>query len=160
SPKVERKVLFTLDFIDSIRTQSVKDLFKLGFGAVMVSFSNYTYEPSLTRRAAVGKQPVKDADVKVVLVEKLSKMLEDVIWMQQHMKKMGGAPPQYQIFPQSIFSASTALKRTEFVDVAITSPPYLNNYHYPRNTRPQIHWLRFSTKRGYEGANESQSFGK
>ena len=64
-PLVERKVLFTLDFIKSVRNRSVRDLFKLGFGAVMVSFSNYTYEPSLTRRVAVGKPPVIDADLKM-----------------------------------------------------------------------------------------------
>ena len=27
------------------------------------------------------------------------------------------------------------------VDALITSPPYLNNYHYIRNTRPQLYWL-------------------
>lgn len=159
SLQVERKVLFTLDFIDSIRNPAVKDLFRLGFGAVMVSFSNYTYEPSLTRRSAVGKAPVIDADVKAVLVAKLTTMLGDATWMQKRMKQMG-ISPEYQIVPESIFSAARTLKKTKFVDVAITSPPYLNNYHYPRNTRPQIHWLRFSSKRGYEGANESQSFGK
>ena len=159
SPGIERQVLFTLDFIGSIRNRAVRDLFRLGFGAVMVGFSNYTYEPSLTRRASVGKRPVTSADVKAVLVAKLNKMLDDAVWMQCHMKKMG-RNPRYRIVADSIFSAGRLLKRADFVDVAITSPPYLNNYHYPRNTRPQIHWLGFSAKRGYEGANESQSFGK
>ena len=26
----------------------------------------------------------------------------------------------------------------------ITSPPYLNNYHYNRNTRPQLYWLGYA----------------
>lgn len=42
----------------------------------------------------------------------------------------------------------------------VTSPPYLNNYHYPRNTRPQLHWLGFSSGTGYSGAREDSSFGK
>ena len=159
-PLVERKVLFTLDFIKLVRNRSVRDLFKLGFGAVMVGFSDYTYEPSLTRRVAVGKPPVIDADVKIVLAAKLMSMLDDVVWMQGHMKQMGRARPRHRVIPGSIFSAGRSLRRANFVDLAITSPPYLNNYHYPRNTRPQLHWLGFSTKRGYEGANESQSFGK
>jgi hypothetical protein len=25
----------------------------------------------------------------------------------------------------------------------VTSPPYLNNYHYNRNTRPQLYWLGY-----------------
>lgn len=159
SPEVERQVLFTMDFIKSIRTRAIRDLFRLGFGAVMVSFSNYTYEPSLTRRVSVGKPAVTKANVKAVVAAKLAGMLEDVIWMQDHMAKMP-KHPRYKIVPESIFSASRTVPRKDFVDVAITSPPYLNNYHYPRNTRPQIHWLGFSKKRGYEGANESQSFGK
>ncbi len=27
------------------------------------------------------------------------------------------------------------------VDFVVTSPPYMNNYHYVRNTRPQLFWL-------------------
>ena len=29
------------------------------------------------------------------------------------------------------------------VDLLVTSPPYLNNYHYNRNTRPHLYWLGF-----------------
>jgi hypothetical protein len=72
SPNVLRKVLFTLDFVNSIHDAAVRDLFRLAFGAVMVSFSNYTYEPSLTRRAAVGKALIDQADVASILVTKLS----------------------------------------------------------------------------------------
>ena len=50
--------------------------------------------------------------------------------------------------------------RTGFVDLVITSPPYLNNYHYPRNTRPQLHWLGFATQTGYGEGRETDSFGK
>lgn len=159
SPDVLKKVLFTLDFINSIRNSGVKDLFKLAFGAVMVSFSNYSYEPSLTRRAAVGKPLVEDADVASILSTKLTAMLDDVVWMQAHIQQLGRAP-RYRVIPESILTTATRLLREKSIDIAITSPPYLNNYHYPRNTRPQIHWLGFSNKRGYEGANESQSFGK
>jgi DNA modification methylase len=159
TPLIERKVLFTLDFIKSIRNQAVRDLFKLGFGAVMVSFSNYTYEPSLTRRASVGKPLFQEADVAKVVASKLRSMLEDVIWMQTHMRQMR-QHRKFQIVAGSILSAKKTIRKKAFVDIAVTSPPYLNNYHYPRNTRPQIHWLGFSNKRGYEGANESQSFGK
>lgn len=159
SAAIERKVLFTLDFINSIREPSVRDLFKIGFGSVMVSFSNYTYEPSLTRRVSVGKSLPMDADVKNAVATKLHAMLEDIIWMQEHMGQMR-RHPKYEVIPGSILHAIKSIGRRSFVDIAITSPPYLNNYHYPRNTRPQIQWLGFSDKRGYEGANESQSFGK
>ena len=29
------------------------------------------------------------------------------------------------------------------MELLITSPPYLNNYHYNRNTRPHLYWLGF-----------------
>jgi len=30
------------------------------------------------------------------------------------------------------------------VELIITSPPYLNNYHYNRNTRPHLYWLNLA----------------
>lgn len=159
SPAIERKVLFTLDFIKSIRNPAVRNLFKLGFGSVMVSFSNYTYEPSLTRRVAVGKTLPTDADVKTAIAVKLRAMHDDAVWVQKHVRQMRRHPKR-QVVAGSILDARRKISKRSFVDLVVTSPPYLNNYHYPRNTRPQIHWLGFSKKRGYEGANESQSFGK
>ena len=159
SPKVERKVLFALDFINSLTEAEEQDLFRLAFGSVMVSVSNYSYEPSLTRRSAVDKPNIEDARVGALLTEKLRMMLEDILWLQSHMQTIG-LRPKGKIVPESIFSASRILKRTSFVDLVVTSPPYLNNYHYPRNTRPQLHWLGFASGPGYNGAGEVQSFGK
>jgi hypothetical protein len=159
SPSVERRILFALDFINSVEVPEVRDLFRLAFGSVMVSVSNYSYEPSLTRRSAVGKPRIDDAPVGNLLSQKLRLMLEDVGWLQTKMR--GISPiPEVRVISDSIFAAREKLKSTEFVDLVITSPPYLNNYHYPRNTRPQIHWLGFASGRGYNGAGEDKSFGK
>ncbi len=158
SPKVERKVLFALDFISKVEEPAIKDIFRLGFGSVMVSFSNYSYEPSLTRRVAVDKPNIEDANVGLSLSAKLHLMLEDIGWIQGHMRSVG-RKPRAKVFPKSIFSAPKVLGDAA-VDLLITSPPYLNNYHYPRNTRPQLHWLGFTSGTGYNGANEDQSFGK
>lgn len=159
SPKVERKVLFALDFINSISDSKIRDIFRLALGAVMVSVSNYSYEPSLTRRLAVGKPEIDDAPVGETVLAKLNQMLSDIEWVQA---RMNGAKriPSCQVLPSSIFHADELIKRNGFVDLVITSPPYLNNYHYPRNTRPQIHWLGFATGRGYGVAGENESFGK
>jgi len=75
SPKVERQVLFALDFMKSISNKAVKDLFLLALGSVMISFSNYTYEPSLTRRSAVGKPAIEDADVGLVITKNFPRCL-------------------------------------------------------------------------------------
>lgn len=159
SPKVERKVLFGLDFISSLPHSTIMDLFRLAFGSVMVSVSNYSYEPSLTRRAAVDKPDIIDAHVAQVISGKLRLMLEDIVWFKEQMR--GASPkPKSWIIPESIFSALDILERRNFVDLVVTSPPYLNNYHYPRNTRPQLHWLGLAAGSGYKAAREAESFGK
>jgi len=157
--KVQRKVLYALDFINSIEDPTLRDIFRLGLGSVMVSFSNYSYEPSLTRRIAVGKTPIKDANVGLSVSAKLHLMLEDIGWVQGHMKTLGYRP-KAKMFSKSIFSALECTEQRNFIDLLVTSPPYLNNYHYPRNTRPQLHWLGFTSGTGYNGARENESFGK
>jgi hypothetical protein len=159
SPKVERKVLYALDFINAIEDRTLRDIFRLGLGSVMVSFSNYSYEPSLTRRAVVGKSEIKDANVGLSVSAKLHLILEDIGWVQGHMKALGYRP-KARVFSKSIFSALECLEQRNFIDLLVTSPPYLNNYHYPRNTRPQLHWLGFTSGTGYNGARETESFGK
>jgi 16S rRNA G966 N2-methylase RsmD len=159
SPKVERKVLYALEFINSIEDPILKDIFRVGMGSVMVSFSNYSYEPSLTRRSAVDKPDIQDANVGLSVSAKLHLMLEDIGWVQGHMKTLHRRP-RARVYAKSIFAALESAQQQQFVDLVVTSPPYLNNYHYPRNTRPQLHWLGFTSGTGYGGANESQSFGK
>jgi hypothetical protein len=159
NPKVERKVLYALDFIEGIQDSVLKDIFRLGLGSVMISFSNYSYEPSLTRRVAVNKPNIEDANVGLSLSAKLHLMLEDIGWIQGHMRRFDYRP-RTKVIPKSIFSALDSLDGATFVDLVVTSPPYLNNYHYPRNTRPQMHWLGFANGPGYNGAKETSSFGK
>lgn len=159
SPRVERKVLYALDFVGKIDHPIVKEIFLLGLGSVMISFSNYSYEPSLTRRAAVGKADILEAKVGRDISTKLRLMLEDIEWAQELLKSSGHQPTA-KVFSKSIFSAPDSLDHSRHVDLIVTSPPYLNNYHYPRNTRPQLHWLGFTSGTGYNGAGEGQSFGK
>jgi DNA modification methylase len=46
------------------------------------------------------------------------------------------------------------------VDLIVTSPPYLNNYHYNRNTRPHLYWLGYAAKPKDFHALEQANFGK
>ncbi len=70
-PRAEVKVLKTLRFINRLRVAPIRDLFALAFGSVMVSLSNYSYEPSLSSRPAVGKPTQDDAPVTESIVTKL-----------------------------------------------------------------------------------------
>lgn len=159
SPKVQRKVRFALEFVHSIQETPIQNIFLLAFGSVMISFSNYSYEPSLTRRVSVGKPEIEDEDVGKVVATKLRTMLHDIETLQEHVRN-SLARPKTRIVLDSILSASKHLRREQFVDLVVTSPPYLNNYHYPRNTRPQLHWLGLGNGSGYASANEGLSFGK
>jgi hypothetical protein len=158
SPAVERKVLFALDYIHAIEAPDIRDLFRLALGSVMVNFSNYSYEPSLTRRCAVDRQPVRDAEVGAALSLKLKAMGNDVEWLQQQFGRLHHRQ-RAELHAESFVFAPARLGKS-CVDLVVTSPPYLNNYHYPRNTRPQLHWLGFASGRGYRGAREDSSFGK
>jgi len=159
SPKVQRRVLTVLDFIDQITNPQVRDLFRLALGSVMISVSNYSYEPSLTRRTAVDKPDIEDAPVAGIISSKLRLMLEDVNWLQRRLGQIGGIPQQ-RVVSGSFFSSAQVLRKSAFIDLVVTSPPYLNNYHYPRNTRPQLHWLGFASGSSYKGGGETESFGK
>jgi len=134
SPKVQRKVLYALDFISSIEDSTLRDIFRLGLGSVMVSFSNYSYEPSLTRRAAVGKTNIEEANVGLIVSAKLHLMLEDIGWAEAHMRTLGYRPKARVCrFPRSTENAESSPVGVRLVRL-----------RYPGTT--------FSNRRAYKGA--------
>ncbi|MBI2999281.1 MAG: hypothetical protein HYY46_12680 [Deltaproteobacteria bacterium] len=71
SPSVEEQVFAFLDFVERIPHPEITDLFRVAFGSVMVSFSNYTYEPSLGSRPGAGKPLIEKADVHSTILHKV-----------------------------------------------------------------------------------------
>ena len=139
SPAVERKVLFALDFF-STQEVSVAALFRLAFAATMVGYSNYSYEPSLGRKASVGRPEVEDDDVAGAIAAKVCQMADDAAWYRDARVRPERADGR--VLEESFFEGCAALDAGS-VDLLVTSPPYLNNYHYNRNTRPHLYWLGF-----------------
>ena len=137
SPKVLRQVLIFQDFVATLEDDRVKDVFRLAFGSTLVQYSNYSYEPSLSRRVSVGKSEILDYPVAETLLAKLQIICEDIGWLRGRLQ---GQPAVAQIIEASFFKVKEHLPPAS-VDAIITSPPYLNNYHYNRNTRPQLYWL-------------------
>jgi len=126
----------------------------------MVSVSNYSYEPSLTRRSAVGKPPIEDAPVGAVIAAKLKLMLEDIEWLQDTMRAMlKGSSGSYDSCEH--LHCPERLKTKEFVNLVVTSPPYLNNYHLPAEQRSPncIGWVLLQALATMEHT-ENESFGK
>jgi SAM-dependent methyltransferase len=157
SPQVEKQVLHALDFINAIASEPIARLYRAAFGAVMVSISNYSYEPSLGSRPGAGKPLITDADVWHVLQTKLQSIRADIAWLQETMRfRTCGAG---EVINADFFSAHSQLA-TGSVELMITSPPYLNNYHYVRNTRPQLYWLQFIASPGEQKPLEIHNFGQ
>jgi DNA modification methylase len=140
SPAVLRKVLILQDFITGIVDADVKDLFRLAFAATMVRYSNYSYEPSLGRRVSAGKKEIIDFPVGQTMLNKLTAMVEDITWLHTY---LSSEPSSARIINGSFFAYHGNLS-PESVDLIVTSPPYLNNYHYNRNTRTQLYWLGYA----------------
>jgi hypothetical protein len=155
SPSIERKVLLTLDFIDSIDNPWTRDAFRVALGSVMVSFSNYTYEPSLGSRPGAGKALIERADVEAIIATKAEQMVEDIRAIEQAAE----TPDTERTVHNTSFLDYTTVEAGTF-DLAITSPPYLNNYHYVRNTRPQMWWLGLVPDGEAQKQVELRSMGK
>ncbi len=157
SPAVERKVLFTLDYL-SMLTPPVRELFSVALSSVMVDFSNYSYEPSLGSRPGAGKELVLDAEVGKILAAKLKQMLEDIAEIQSETARQCSRP-HWQVHERSFFDAEN-LTEPGSVDLVVTSPPYMNNYHYVRNSRPQLFWTGLVSSPRELKRLENDNFGK
>lgn len=144
SPQVEEQVFGFFSFLGTLESSSMADLFKVAFGSVMVSFSNYTYEPSLSTRPGAGKPLIEEADVHATVLEKLRTMRCDVESLQGSLRS--GRVPQATIHCMNFMDSARVLREAT-INLAVTSPPYLNNYHYIRSTRPHLYWLGLLTER-------------
>ena len=158
SPDVELQVLACLDFIEEQTTGWVKDLFQVAFGSVMVSFSNYSYEPSLGTRAGAGKPNIEYADVFAIIRRKLLEIRDDIVTFQGWMAKHDRTPSA-TVHPLSYLDHAHRIE-PHSIDVVVTSPPYLNNYHYLRNTRPHLYWLGMVREPSELKGIEHRSFGQ
>ena len=157
SPKILHKVLMVWDFIETIESAHNRDLFRLAFASTMVRYSNYSYEPSLGRRESAGKGEIEDFPVGEAILAKLEQMTEDIAWFKGVLAVHTN--PDIQVICDSFFQHGDYLA-PESVDLIITSPPYLNNYHYIRNTRPQLYWLGYARHPKDLKDLEQSNFGK
>ena len=158
SPTVEKDVLLLQDFISDQSNDFIRNILRLTLGAVMVSFSNYSYEPSLSTRSAAGKEPIEEADVFGIFRSKLAEIEADMGLFQQHIRQFK-RKPKAKVYHNSYLTGGHVLS-SHSIDILVTSPPYLNNYHYVRNTRPQLHWLGLTEGNGDLKKLEQHSFGQ
>ncbi|MCA1993979.1 MAG: site-specific DNA-methyltransferase [Coleofasciculus sp. S288] len=153
---VLRKVLIIQDFINRLNNEQTQEVFKLAFASTMVHYSNYSYEPSLGTRSAAGKSDIEDFPVLDIIAEKLNRMILDI---EEIGDNIYAGLTNARIINSSFFDYEQHIEANS-IDVAITSPPYLNNYHYIRNTRPHLYWLGFVKNPNDTKPLEHQNFGK
>lgn len=139
SDKVLAKVLHALDAIGGVEDPRTRDACRLAFAATMIEYSNYSYEPSLGRRSAAGKPDIDDYPVHERLAGKVCQMADDCAWAQSARRPSG---TKSSVHVKSFLEGGDMIPEGS-VRLLVTSPPYLNNYHYNRNTRPQLYWLGF-----------------
>jgi hypothetical protein len=156
SKSVEPQILQLLGVIESIPDGPIRNVARIALGSVMVSVSNYTYEPSLSSRPGAGKPLIEDADASAVLIRKLEEMKQDLALLQQADSGHWG---HGQVHCASFLTSNGQLA-TGAAHLVITSPPYLNNYHYVRNSRPQLFWLSLVAETSQLRQLEEVSFGK
>ena len=145
------------DFVKGIPHAEIADLFRVAFGSVMVSFSNYTYEPSLGSRPGAGKPLIEKADVHSTILRKLSEMVSDIRWIKERVDSLPSVGGKVYNLD---FQESQDVLPPGTVDLVVTSPPYMNNYHYVRNTRPQLFWLSLVASPKALRRLEEANFGK
>jgi hypothetical protein len=152
---VLQKVLSVQDFIATVSEGLIRDMFRVAFGATMVTYSNYSYEPSLGRRSSAGRDDILDFLVAKEVENKISDMADDAQWLQQlgRTEKL-----QRRIVDRSFFEYQKHMGEAS-VDIVVTSPPYVNNYHYNRNTRPHLYWLGFAEEPSDIKPLENDNFG-
>lgn len=158
SPQIEPQILSLLELIHHIPRQDLTDVAKVAFGAVMVQVSNYTYEPSLGSRSGAGKPLLEHANVSAVLAAKLQQIRDDIVWLQQASGE-ATTRSRREVHCDDFLSLDAQVERGS-VELVVTSPPYMNNYHYVRNTRPQLFWLSFLTASSDLRPLEQRNFGK
>lgn len=155
SPPVEAKFLYALGQTTSLH-EPFHTLFRTALGATMVSVSNYSYEPSLSSRPGAGKPLIENTSVVLPICRRLDEMLEDIEWAQA---AYGGEWRQREreVIEGSYFNSALCAGQ---ISLVVTSPPYMNNYHYVRNTRPQLHWLSLLDAGDGMRDLERESYGK
>lgn len=142
SPRVLRKVLLLMDFVknEHEENEDIANLLKLAFAATMVQYSNYSYEPSLGRKETVGRPKVTEFPVFEFIAEKLNEFADDADWFRE---TRAVHPEEAATIYKASFLNDYRRVAKHAANLVLTSPPYMNNYHYNRNTRPQLYWLDF-----------------
>ncbi len=137
SKRVVLKVLALRSCIDECVSESNRDIPRLALAAILRGVSNMKLSPH-----AFGSREVKqDAPVMQAFEAKLRRMLLDIEWLQE--RDHLGHADVIEADIRALHDSSHRSQETQNLDLAITSPPYLNNLDYTMQTRLELFFLGF-----------------
>jgi hypothetical protein len=132
--RVVWKVLALKECIQRCVSEEVRDVPMLALASILRGASNMKLTPH-----AFGSREVKqDSPVLHMFEMRLQKMLSDIEWLNEQ-EDVGTA----HAIEGDIRDASTLTHLHEPADLAVTSPPYLNNLDYTMQTRLELFFLGF-----------------
>ncbi len=137
--EVLRSLLRLKENIWSLGTGPTQKLLRLAFSSILIDCSNLKRAPCLGYTNKKGL----DADSPYRLFElAVSRIAEDLTVLQ--MRREGWGPPAEILCGD----AGEVQLRPESIDLAVTSPPYVNGMDYPTNYKIDLAWMDFV--RSYE----------
>ena len=89
------------------------------------------------------------------MCSKVLRMADDADWYKAARVSRGRRDGR--VFEASFLDCYGRLGKS--ADLLVTSPPYLNNYHYNRNTRPHLYWLGMCSSSADLRRLEEMNFG-
>jgi DNA modification methylase len=126
---VLRNLLILKQSILDVTQPKIRNLFRLAFSSILVDCSNLKRSPCLGYDK---NKAVADNTPFILFREKVQNMIEDLEYVQGkmhgHVKVLTGDSRQVRYKPESI-------------DIAITSPPYVNGLDYIINYKIEMAWL-------------------
>lgn len=125
--------------IKQIDREGLRMLCLLAFASILVDVSNGGYDPSLGyRRDSDGNIIENQANVASAFEEKLTNVVDDV----EEVVLDRDDPFGDALVMNSDGEEYPALEGG-CADLLVTSPPYVNNMNYIRQTRPHLYWLDY-----------------
>jgi hypothetical protein len=133
-PGVLRALLRLKQNIGAVPDGPVRKLLRLAFSSILIESSNLKRAPCL----GYAKKAIRGGDSAYLLFEQaVAKIADDLRTLNKQRSSWGP--------PAEITAGNAGVQRipSASVDLAITSPPYVNGMDYPTNYKIELAWLDF-----------------
>ncbi len=134
SPEILAALLRLKENIWAVRESPTKSLLKLAFASVLIDSSNLKRAPCLGYTKKLGLSA--DTPIRLFL-ENAHRIVSDLVTLQSRRASWG---PRVEIH---LGNAALVRLPRDSVDLAITSPPYVNGMDYVMNYKIDLAWMEY-----------------